>query len=113
MSFKEMGTAEPREETNPYETAMFAAEIGGAPTVDLHEFTTQEAVLALDRFINHEFLEGSESVKIIHGRGTGKLRAMIQDFLGKHELVAAFRDSHAPNQIGGVTIAALYSKDRN
>jgi len=37
---------------------------------------------------------------------------MIQDFLGKHELVAAFRDSHAPNQIGGVTIAALYSKDR-
>jgi DNA mismatch repair protein MutS2 len=89
---------------------MFAAEIGSAPMIDLHNLETHEALLTLDRFINHEFMEGTEAVKIIHGRGTGKLRDTVHAFLRNHDLVAKFRDAQAPSQQGGVTVAALYSK---
>ncbi len=91
--------------------AIFAAELGDAPEIDLHGMDVPLAVSQLDQYINHEFVAGSEAVKIIHGRGTGKLRDAIHAYLKKQtELVAAFRDSRSPGQQGGVTIAALHRR---
>lgn len=114
MKIKDMGPAqEIPKEKDQYELEIFATELGGeAPVVDLHELTKDEAIGQLDQFINHEFVSGTEVIKIIHGRGTGKLRDSIHDFLRDHDLVARFRDADDPNQKGGVTFAALYSKDR-
>jgi dsDNA-specific endonuclease/ATPase MutS2 len=113
MRIKNMGPAqELPKETDPYESAIFAAELGEAPTIDLHELMKDEAISQLDQFLNHEFVDGTEVIKIIHGRGTGKLRDVIHAYLGDQELVAKFRDAETQNQKGGVTFAALYSKDR-
>lgn len=95
--------------SDQYETAIFAAELGSAPEIDLHGETVDEALVRLDQFINHEFVAGTEVVKIIHGRGSGKLRAAIHDYLRKQtELVAYFRDAQTPAQQGGATYAALH-----
>ena len=107
-----MSNERPPNEVNPHETTAFAAELNDeTSTVDLHEMTTDEAVHALDTAVNHAFMEGDEAIRIIHGRGEGKLRKAVQDHLrSQKELVAFFRDSYAPGQTGGVTIAVLHSK---
>jgi DNA mismatch repair protein MutS2 len=93
---------------NPFESAMFAAELGDAPEIDLHGEDIDTAMVQLDQFINHEFIAGTEAIKIIHGRGEGRLREAIHKYLRKQtELVAAFRDSQNPGQQGAVTLAAL------
>jgi dsDNA-specific endonuclease/ATPase MutS2 len=114
MKIKEMGPAQEHPEpSDNYERTIFAAELGNPPELKgLHGVDVHDALRAVDHFINHEFLEGSEAVKIVHGRGTGKLREAIHRFLKNHELVARFRDANDPNQQGGVTFVALYSKDR-
>jgi DNA mismatch repair protein MutS2 len=96
-------------QNNSFESALFAAELGVAPEIDLHGEDIDTAQVRLDQFINHEFVAGTEAVKIIHGRGEGRLRDAIHAYLRKQkELVALFRDSAAPGQQGGVTIAALH-----
>lgn len=88
---------------------MLAAEIGEAPEIDLHGDSVDLALSRLDTFVHQELMRGSEAVKIIHGRGTGKLRDAVLAWLRKNpNLVAAFRDASAPGQQGGMTVAALH-----
>lgn len=112
MNNNEMPKRKTVEPSSDYEHAIFAAEIGDPPKTDLHALDVHEALRTVDQFINHEFLEGSDVIKIIHGRGTGKLREAIHAFLTNHELVAYFRDANVPGQIGGSTYAVLHAKDR-
>jgi dsDNA-specific endonuclease/ATPase MutS2 len=95
--------------SDPWEIAIFAAEVGHAPEIDLHGKSRHEALGLLESFLNHEFVAGTEVVKIIHGRGNGILRNAIHKSLDGHELVARFRDADDPAQKGGVTYAALHS----
>lgn len=102
--------AEPSEASS-YESAMFAAELGGnAPAIDLHGLTRKEAIYEADAFLHRE-LGRSEVIRIIHGRGDGNLRAAIHAWLRKerdaHGLIAAFRDSQDPTQQNGMTLVAL------
>lgn len=92
-------------------SALFSAEIGDAPTLDLHGQSVNVAIDALNDFINHEFLAGSPVIKIIHGRGTGALRTAVHAWLkGQPILVARFRDAQTPDASGGVTVVALHRR---
>lgn len=96
--------------SNPDEAAIFAAELGGeAPEIDLHELDSiDQAIHRLDAFINHEAVAGTEVIRIIHGHGTGKLRAEVEKYLrSQTELVKRFRGSNKPGEQGAVTYAAL------
>lgn len=94
------------------EAAMFAAELGESPSLDLHGMDSHEAILAMDSFLNSEFMKGTEAVKIIHGHGHGILRASVHKALRSHPLVAAYRDAVHYGQQGGVTVVALASLRR-
>ena len=98
-------------ETNSFETALFAAEIGDqAPTIDLHGHTVDLALSRLDSFLHHELLQGTDAIKIIHGRGGGWLREAVLKYLREQQqagLVGAFREATDPRQNGAVTLAAL------
>ena len=48
-----------------------------------------------------------EEVRIVHGMGTGKLRAGIHDFLRKHRNVAEFRLGRYGEGETGVTIVKI------
>jgi DNA mismatch repair protein MutS2 len=52
--------------------------------------TTDEAVDAVDKFLDEAFLNGIARVRIIHGHGTGALRRAIADFLRSHAHVESF-----------------------
>ncbi len=90
-----------------YSSALFAAELGEVPTLDLHGEFADNVRYTLDDFIQREVQYGSEAVKIIHGLGSGKLHDAVHKLLRTHKLVAAFRDSGNPREAGGATVVAL------
>jgi DNA mismatch repair protein MutS2 len=69
--------------------------------------TTDEAVDAVDKFLDEAFLNGMARLRIIHGHGTGALRRAIADFLRSHAHVESFAAA-PPDQGGaGATLVEL------
>jgi DNA mismatch repair protein MutS2 len=92
------------------EMAIFAAELGSAPSIDLHGLGEHEAVIELVSHLNRHFCHQGGVVKVVHGRGTGVLRKAIHRMLKNDPLVAYFRDAHSPREHGGVTYVCLKRK---
>lgn len=94
------------------ESRLFAAELGGrAPEVDLHGMDAVEASEVVDRFLHLQFMAGERVVKIVHGRGSGKLRETVHRLLKTHSLVEYYRDAQAFHSLAGVTYAVLVRKE--
>ena len=75
-----------------------------AASLDLHGMTTDEAVSALDSFLNDAILAGLPELRVIHGRSGGRLKAAVHGRLKAIPSVRGFRlDPHNP----GVTVVAL------
>jgi DNA mismatch repair protein MutS2 len=69
--------------------------------------TTDEAVDAVDKFLDEASLAGASQVRIVHGHGTGALRRVIGELLSGHPHVARFL-SAPPDQGGaGATVVEL------
>ncbi len=94
-----------------HEAAIFAAELGDAINVDLHGLSVEDATRELDSFLHHEFMNGTEVVKIIHGRGEQKLQKAVEKLLHNHPVVEYFRGSNSPTQMNAVTYAVLSRKN--
>lgn len=76
---------------------LMEAEIGEVPTLDLHGYAKDEAIHRAEEFLYHEQWQGSEAVRIIHGRGTEALRHALTKWLARQSsLVAGFRDMDDP-----------------
>jgi len=75
-----------------------------AGSIDLHGMTANEAVAAVDAFLNDAMLASLDEVRIVHGRSGGTLRAAVHARLKQVGSVRAFRvDPSNP----GVTIVRL------
>jgi DNA mismatch repair protein MutS2 len=75
--------------------------------LDLRGQRAEEALLRFETYVDDAFRAGMPFVRIIHGKGTGALRAAIREALAGHPLVRRF-ESAAPNEGGeGVTVAVL------
>jgi DNA mismatch repair protein MutS2 len=75
--------------------------------VSLRGMMVEEALEALERYLEKAYLSGLPFVRIVHGKGTGKLRAAVRDALRGHEFVKSFEEG-APNEGGeGVTVALI------
>lgn len=75
--------------------------------IDLRGMTVDEALVAVDRFIDDAYLNNLNQVHIIHGKGTGALRKAIKEKLASSKYIKQFY--HAPANEGGdgATIAVL------
>jgi dsDNA-specific endonuclease/ATPase MutS2 len=51
------------------------------PTLDLHGYKTDEVFDALDAFLRKH--TSAEQVRILHGKGTGKVKSAVLDYLSK------------------------------
>ena len=74
---------------------------------DLRGLMVEEALMALDHFIDHTILSGIKEFTIIHGKGTGALRAAVNRHLKGHSQVKTFRLGRYGEGESGVTIAEL------
>lgn len=63
------------------------------PSLDLHGVTTQEARARVESLVDRAYFRGMDEVQVIHGKGSGKLRAAVREALRGHPMVAGLDGS--------------------
>ena len=74
-------------------------------SLDLHTFHPRDIPSVVEEYVRAAHEAGFREVRLIHGRGKGVQRGIVQAALEKHPLVVAFGD--APESHLGATIAEL------
>lgn len=77
------------------------------PEIQLLGMTVDEATQALDRYLDDCVLSNISDIRIVHGKGTGALRAGVDQFLKKDRRVRSYRLGTFGEGEDGVTIAEL------
>ena len=78
-----------------------------SPEVDLRGMSSDEALGALDLYLDNAFRAKLGSVRIIHGKGTGVLRKAVQQHLKRNRRIKSVRLGVYGEGEDGVTIAEL------
>ena len=75
--------------------------------LDLRGQTADEALLEVDRFIDDAVMAGLGQITVIHGKGTGALRAAVHAHLRTHPSVKSYRLGTFGEGENGVTIVEI------
>lgn len=78
-----------------------------SPEIDLRGMESIEAVNAAEQYIDSAVMGKLKTVTIIHGKGTGALRAAVQQMLRRNKAVKSFRLGRFGEGESGVTIVEL------
>lgn len=78
-----------------------------SPTVDLRGMTVDEALFELEHRLDEASLANVDKLEVIHGKGTGALRAAVTQYLKKHPAVAEHRLGETFEGGWGVTVVKL------
>jgi DNA mismatch repair protein MutS2 len=78
--------------------------------LDLRGQRAEDAVAALDRYLDSAYLAGLPFVRIIHGKGTGRLREVVRETLSHHPQVRSFEAGGDKEGGEGVTVIKLAGK---
>jgi len=80
----------------------------GAPAeINLIGATVEEATEKLDRFLDDAYLAGHSQVRVVHGHGTGRLRAAIHKMLETHPHVESRAAADERSGGTGATVVIL------
>ena len=74
-------------------------------SLDLHAFAPRDIASVVEEYVNAAHDEGLREVRLIHGRGKGIQRGIVQQALERHPLVQEFWDA-AESHLGA-TVARL------
>lgn len=74
---------------------------------DVRGMRADEALRAIETFLSDAIMGNVPFVSIIHGKGTGALRRVVQEYLADHHQVATFRLGELGEGGDGITIAEL------
>ena len=80
-------------------------EVPIGPEIDLHSFAPRDIPSVVEEYLNEAAAKGLARVRLVHGRGRGVQRGIVQATLEKHPLVAEFWDDTSSHL--GATIARL------
>jgi DNA mismatch repair protein MutS2 len=100
------GRLEEGEEETPREppVRVHAAARADVPDeLDVRGRRAQEAREAVRRLVDDAALAGLATVRVVHGRGTGAVRAAVREELSRHPLV----ERHEPDAADGATVVQL------
>ncbi len=75
--------------------------------LDLRGQIAEDALLTLDQYLDQAYLARLPWVHIIHGKGSGVLRRVVQDELRGHPMVTSYRSGEKGEGGAGVTVAKL------
>ena len=78
-----------------------------SPEINVIGLNIEDATQIVDKYLDDANLSKLETVRIVHGKGTGKLRTGIHSFLKKHPHVKTFRMGTYGEGEMGVTVVTL------
>ena len=78
------------------------------PELDLHAFQPRDIPSVVEEYINEAHAAGFREVRLVHGRGIGVQRGIVQQTLDRHPLVISFSDDPASHL--GATLARLVGR---
>ena len=80
-------------------------EVPIGPELDLHSFTPRDIPSVVDEYLAEASAKGLTEVRLVHGRGQGVQRGIVQAALERHPRVLEFWDDTAAHL--GATIARI------
>jgi DNA mismatch repair protein MutS2 len=92
-----------REEEPPPVRVVALARGDVSDQIDVRGMRAQEAREAVRRFVDEASLAGLDEVRVVHGRGTGAVRAAVREELARHTLVGKTE----PESHDGATLVQL------
>ncbi len=78
--------------------------------LDLHAFLPRDVTSVVEEYVAAAHARGLREIRIVHGRGRGVQRGIVQAALDRHPLVVEFWDD--PDSHLGATVARLVEPDR-
>ncbi len=102
-----VGIAKPRRLTTPEPASTLAPLPHVGLELDIRGASVDEMLPRLEKYLDDAYLGLMPWVRIIHGKGTGVLRAAVRKELSKHPLVKSFREGEAGEGGDGVTVATM------
>ena len=76
------------------------------PELDLHAFLPADIPSVVEEYVNEARAAGLREIRLVHGRGRGVQRAIVQSVLGRHPLVEAFWDDSV-SHLGATVVRIL------
>jgi DNA-nicking Smr family endonuclease len=74
-------------------------------SIDLHAFAPRDVASVVEEYVTAAHAAGLREVRLIHGRGKGVQRGIVQQVLDRHPLVIEFWDATESHL--GATVARL------
>jgi DNA-nicking Smr family endonuclease len=96
-----------KKDLNLDETEQKPVEIPIDGFLDLHTFRPEEVKDLINDYIEECLHRGIYDLRIIHGKGTGTLKAIVRSILEKHPAVLGFRDADLTAGGWGATTVQL------
>lgn len=86
--------AAPKPETVKERKARLKKKAAGpalTPEIDLHGMRVEEAMKFVEKKVNDAILAGADGLRVVHGKGSGKIKGALHKFLKGLEVVKHFR----------------------
>ncbi|MCL1808002.1 MAG: endonuclease MutS2 [Oscillospiraceae bacterium] len=106
-SLNDLRPCPPKKEKKSGSVSLASAPEPVSTEVDLRGQPADDGVLLMERFIDDAVMRKLETVTVIHGKGTGALRAAVQAALKKNKSVKGFRLGRYGEGEAGVTVVTL------
>src|SRR6266496_632141 len=78
-----------------------------AMQLDMRGWSVDDALEELETYLNDAVMAGMSSVRVVHGKGTGALRAAVRERLAHHPLVKSYTSASPQEGGDGVTVVKL------
>ncbi len=78
-----------------------------SPEINLLGCTVDEGILRLEKYLDDAMIAGLESVRVVHGKGTGALRKGIHEYLRRQSFVKSYKLAEFGEGDAGVTIVTF------
>lgn len=78
-----------------------------SPEINVIGQNVEDAIYVIDKYLDNCIMSGMSPIRIVHGKGSGKLREGIHQYLKKHSHVKSFRIGSFGEGEMGVTVVEL------
>jgi DNA mismatch repair protein MutS2 len=99
--------AEPRPQVETESTSARALRPSPGLHLEIRGWQVEDALERVDKYLDEAYLARLPFVRIIHGKGTGRLRRAVRELLDGHPQVHRFRPGDQHEGDGGVTVVHL------